>query len=201
MQEDALLIKRAQKGDAEAFEALMTPLEKRIYALCLRMLTSREDALDCAQDTMLRIWRALGTYRMQSSFSTWALRIATNACLDMLRKRKNKPTTSLDALVDVGFAPQAEPEGSPETQAENADQRDAIKSAIAILPEDMRSALILRDVQGMAYEEVADVLQAPLGTIKSRINRARARVREKLTSTPEPFFENIVYADERRKDV
>lgn len=198
MQEDALLIRRAQKGDAGAFEALMEPYERRIYALCLRMLGNREDAQDCAQDAMLRIWRAMPTYREQSAFLTWACRIATNACLDLLRKRKIRPSVSLDGLVESGYTPADDEGQDPQVRAEKSERKAELSQAIQGLPEDMRSALVLRDVQGFSYEEVSDILDTPLGTVKSRINRARAKLREKL-SAREPLGGPSVYTDERRQ--
>lgn len=200
VQEDAMLIRRAQNGDADAFEALIAPQEKRIYALCLRMLGNREDAMDCAQDAMVRIWRAIKSYRRQASFATWCFRIATNACFDLLRKKKNRTVISLDDLSAKGFLPDADQSADPHRQAEMGERKRALGAAIAALPEDMRAALILRDMQGFAYEEVAEILQAPLGTVKSRINRARAKVRQLLQSDAELFSSANVYTIERRKD-
>lgn len=206
MQDDALLlIRRAQKSDADAFETLMAPYEKKLYALCLRMLGDREDALDCAQDAMLRIWRAIGGYRGQAMFATWCCRIATNACLDLLRKRKVHPSVSLDMLAETGFLPEDEREG-PHERAEAEARKEALARGIAALPTDLRSALVLRDVQGFSYEEVASILHAPLGTVKSRINRARERLRGILHPEAELFDVASVYTAspietvKRRKD-
>ncbi|HML49737.1 MAG TPA: sigma-70 family RNA polymerase sigma factor, partial [Clostridia bacterium] len=113
MQENERLIKRAQNGNSDAFEELVSPYESRIYAICLRIMGNREDALDCAQDAMLRIFRALGEYRYQAAFTTWLFRITTNVCLDALRRQKVRPSTSLDALMDEGYSP-PDPKASPE---------------------------------------------------------------------------------------
>lgn len=199
MQEDTLLIRRAQKGDPQAFEALMAPHERKLYALCLRMLGNREDALDCTQDAMLRIWRALHTYRKQASFATWAYRIATNACLDLLRKKKVRPAMSLDMLTETGFLPADSAEG-PEAMAEASARKQALEKGIALLPEDLRAALVLRDMQGFSYEEIAEILSVPMGTVKSRINRARDKLRHTLYPDGELFSAAPVYTDERRKD-
>lgn len=201
MPDNALLIRRAQRGDPEAFEALVSPIEKRIYALCLRMLSSREDALDCAQDAMLRIWRAMPAYRRQASFQTWCLRIAANACLDVLRRRKTRPSVSLDGLVEAGYMPREAAEAEPHARAEQSARAQALGTAVAALPEDMRVALVLRDMQGLSYEEVSGILDVPLGTVKSRINRARAKVRENLGAHGELFGRTDVHIDDRRKDV
>lgn len=199
MQQDALLLRRAQNGDAQAFEELMTPHERRLYALCLRMSGNREDALDCAQEAMLRVWRALGSYRGQASFTTWIYRIAANTCLDALRKKRTRPSVSLDALADDGFMPQ-DTTGDPVTRAETAARREALASGISALPPDMRAALVLRDVQGFSYEEVAAILDTPLGTVKSRINRSREKLRSILFQSAELFGVQHVYGDERRID-
>ncbi len=199
MQQEALLLRRAQNGDAHAFDELVGPHEKRVYALCLRMLGDREDALDCAQEAMLRIWRALSSYRRQASFSTWVYRIATNTCLDFLRKKKVRPSVSLDALTDAGFSP-ADDSARPDLHAEGLAQRQALSEGIASLPPEMRAALVLRDVQGFSYEEVSAILDAPLGTVKSRINRAREKLRSILFQDAELFGQAHVYGDERRKD-
>jgi len=200
MQQDALLLRRAQNGDAQAFDELMTVHEKRIYALCLRMTGNREDALDCAQDAMLRIWRALGSYRKQASFSTWVYRVATNTCLDYLRKKKTRPSVSLDAMEDDGFSP-SDASGDPVQQSEAAARKRTLAAGIASLPPDMRAALVLRDVQGFSYEEVSDILDTPLGTVKSRINRAREKLRSILFQNAELFGDARVYGRERRKDL
>ena len=200
MQQDALLLRRAQNGDAQAFDELMTVHEKRIYALCLRMTGNREDALDCAQEAMLRIWRALGSYRKQASFSTWVYRVATNTCLDYLRKKKTRPSVSLDAMEDDGFSP-SDASGDPVQQSEAAARKRTLAAGIASLPPDMRAALVLRDVQGFSYEEVSDILDTPLGTVKSRINRAREKLRSILFQNAELFGDARVYGRERRKDL
>lgn len=200
MLDDAMLIRRAQKGDAQAFEDLMAPHERKLYALCLRMLGNRDDALDCAQEAMLRIWRAIGTYRRQASFTTWSFRIATNACLDLLRRQKSRPSVSLDMLADAGFPPSAAESDGPQQHAEATARREALEGGIAALPEDLRSALLLRDVQGFSYEEVSEILSVPLGTVKSRISRAREKLRGLLHPSAELFGASPVYMEERRME-
>ncbi len=199
MQQEGLLLRRAQNGDTQAFGELMTPHEKRIYALCFRMSGNREDALDCAQEAMLRVWRALGSYRKQASFTTWLYRVVTNTCLDSLRKKKIRPSISLDALTDMGFSPQDD-SADPSFHAESTARKQTLHESIRELQPDMRAALILRDVQGFSYEEVAAILDTPLGTIKSRINRAREKLRSILFQNAELFGVAAVYEGERRQD-
>lgn len=180
------LIERASGGDPAAFNTLMAAHEKRMYAVALRMFANREDAQDCLQEAMLRIYRSIGNFKGQSSFATWVYRITMNSCLDELRRKKNKQSTSLDDLLDQGWAP-ADEGATPEKHAMRSELRRELKRAIHELPEDMRSAVILRDVQGFSYEEIAQVLNVNVGTVKSRISRAREKLRGKLKENAELF--------------
>ncbi len=180
------LIKRAVKGDAAAFNELLGQHEKRMYAVCLRMCGNHEDAQDCLQEAMLRVYRAISGFKGQSSFSTWLYRVTMNACLDELRKRKNKPSTSLDGMLDAGWSP-ADERDTPEKHVLSAEKRTVIQQTIAELPEDMRSAVVLRDIQGFSYDEIAQMLEINVGTIKSRISRGREKLREKFLSRTELF--------------
>ena len=186
MQDEQAWVRDAMNGDAGAFEQLMRAHEGRMYAVALRMCGNREDALDCIQEAMLRIYRAIKSFKGQSSFATWVYRITMNTCLDELRRRKVRVTSSLDALLDTGYSPSDE-EDTPERYAIASEQRRALDQAIASLPEDMRSAIVLRDVQGFSYEEIAGILSANVGTIKSRISRGREKLREILLKQPELF--------------
>lgn len=184
--EEQKLIDAAIAGDSSAFERLIEPLEGRIYAVALRMCGNREDAQDCMQESMIRIYRALSSFKGQSSFSTWIYRITMNTCLDKLRRRKARRSTSLDTLLDSGWSPTDETD-TPERHAIQSEQRRTLERAIAELPEDMRAAVVLRDVQGLAYDEIASALNVNVGTVKSRISRGRERLREKLSAHPELF--------------
>ena len=184
--EESTLIRRASQGDAASFNALMATHERRMYAVALRMCGNHEDAQDCLQEAMLRVYRAISGFKSQSSFSTWVYRITMNACLDELRKRKNRPNTSLDGLLDGGFSPTDAGE-SPDGYAQRRELRRALLECIRELPEDMRAAVVLRDVEGYAYEEIAGMLDANVGTIKSRISRGRERLREKIGARAELF--------------
>lgn len=180
------LIQKASKGDASAFNELMAMHERRMYAVALRMCNNHEDAQDCLQEAMLRIFRAISGFKGQSSFSTWVYRITMNTCLDELRRRKNRPNTSLDDLLDSGWAPSDETD-TPERHAVRSEKRRNIQQMIRELPEDMRSAIILRDIEGYSYDDIADILGANVGTIKSRISRGREKLREKILAKSELF--------------
>ena len=184
--EENWLVQRAGRGDSAAFEQLMEAHESRMYAVALHMCGNREDAQDCLQEAMLRIYRALNSFKGQSSFATWVYRVTMNTCLDELRRRKTRTATSLDALLDMGWSPTDETD-TPEHHSLRAEQRRTIERAIAGLPEDMRAAIVLRDIQGCSYDEIATVLSTNVGTIKSRISRGRERLREVLSANGELF--------------
>ena len=186
MQSDEVLLRRAQKGDADAFEELMAGQESRMYAIALRMMGNREDAQDCAQEAMVRIYRAMSAFKGQSSLATWIYRITMNTCLDELRRRKTRAATSLDTLLDSGWSP-ADEGDVPERHAVASEQRRVLDAAIAELPEDMRSAVVLRDVQGFSYDEISAMLEVNVGTIKSRISRGREKLRQILQENSELF--------------
>jgi len=185
------LIERAGRGDADAFEQLLSAQEGRMYAVALRMCGNREDAQDCMQEAMIRIYRAISSFKGQSSFSTWVYRVTMNSCLDELRRRKARTATSLDAMVENGFAPTDESD-TPERHTLQAEQRRLLEKTIAELPEDMRAAIVLRDIQGCSYDEIAQVLETNVGTIKSRISRGRERLRGILSQQPELFGRRMV---------
>ena len=185
------LIERAARGDGAAFSELMQAHEKRMYAVAFRLCGNHEDAQDCLQDAMIRVYKAISSFKGQSSFATWLYRITTNACLDELRRRKTRQSTSLDGLLDTGWSPTDDLD-TPERHALMSEKRREIEWAIAQLPEDMRAAVVLRDIQGFSYDEIAHMLGANVGTVKSRISRGRERLREKLSETLELFEQDDV---------
>lgn len=180
------LIERASGGDPAAFNQLMEAHERRMYAVALRMCGNREDAQDCLQEAMLRVYRAISSFKGQSTFSTWVYRITMNTCLDELRRKKNKQSTSLDSLLDTGWSPQDD-SSAPEKHAIAREARECLNAAIRELPADMRSAVVLRDIHGLSYDEIAQTLDINVGTIKSRISRGREKLREKLQGISELF--------------
>ena len=184
--DEARLIERATHGDAQAFNDLMAMHERRMYAVAFRMCGVKEDAEDCLQEAMLRVYRSISGFKAQSSFGTWVYRITMNTCLDELRRRKNRPSASLDDMLDAGWSPADKREG-PEQRAVRSELRLALEGLIRELPEDMRAAVVLRDIQGLSYEDIARALDANVGTIKSRISRGRVKLREKIQERSELF--------------
>lgn len=189
--DDDRLVDQALNGDSRAFEILMEKHESKMYAVALRMCKNREDAQDCLQDAMLRIYKALPTFKGQSSFSTWAYRITMNTCLDDLRRKKVRQAQSLDQMLEVGWAPVDE-NNTAERHVENSELKRNLSKAIQTLPEEMRAAVVLRDVQGFSYEEIANMLSTNVGTVKSRISRGREKLREILSKNQELFGNTIV---------
>jgi RNA polymerase sigma-70 factor (ECF subfamily) len=166
--EDGTRIAAAQAGDQAALEQVLREQYDRVYALALRLLGDRRDAEDATQDALIAIVRGLHRFDGRSAFSTWVYRVATNTCLDELRRRKRRPATvELDA--HTGRATGRGPEGE-------VVDRLAVDSALAELPEEFRTAVVLRDVCDLDYAEIGEVLGIPPGTVRSRLARGRDRL-------------------------
>ncbi len=196
-------IRKVLSGDAEAFEPLMLAYEKNVYALALRTLSNAQDAEDVTQETFLKAYRSLSSFRGDSKFSVWLYRIASNLCLDLLRQRKRRPEQSLTAEDDEGEAEElAVPDESlsPERLLEQKLTREAVQRGLRQLPEQARQILLLRELQGLSYEEIGEVLQLEPGTVKSRIFRARKRLCAFLLedgNLPDPIASKYAEGGER----
>ena len=181
------LIAATQQGDLDAFNQLVIHYQQLAYHVAYRILNDTDAAADATQDGFLRAYRAINQYR-GGSFKAWLLRIVTNACYDQLRVKQRRPTASLEALLVTDPAPNAslvDQAESPEAYAERQELGLAIQAGINALPSDQRVALTLCDVAGMNYQEIAKVTRVSLGTVKSRISRARARLRDHLLAQQE----------------
>ena len=163
---DRALIRRYLEGDVTAFDELMRVHEDRVFAICLRMMTDRDAALDAAQDVFLTVFRKADRYKEQAAFSTWLYRVAVNTCYDHLRRRKRKRTTSLPEYFDP-----ADPRGEDPLTA--VELRPDIETALATLSPEFRAAIVLVDLNGMSLEGASEALDIPIGTVKSRVFRAR----------------------------
>ena len=195
---DELTLRRAQRGDPAAFEALITPCESMLWRVCWHYTQHREDARDCAQEAMLKAWRALPDYRGDCSLETWLYRIAASCCLDFLRRKGRWAAESAEQLAkEAGFDP-PDPSPQPEEALQRRDERAELQSALAALPDDMRIALTMSAVEGRRYEDIAQVLGVAPGTVKSRISRARVRLSEILSGKREPSPTFSVQHSERR---
>lgn len=181
--QDELLIRRAQRGDADAFEQLLLEHQKNVYNLCYRMAGNPDDAMDLSQETFLRAWRCLDQYQFASAFSTWLYRLCSNICIDFLRKRRRRQTVPLtfedaDGEEQTYAVPDAQP--LPEEQVELKLTRETLAAAMAQLLPEHRAVLQLRVVNEMSYEQIADVLDIQIGTVKSRLSRARNQLKKIL---------------------
>jgi len=181
--EERRLVEVAQRGDVESFNGLVHLYEGRVYNLCYRMLGDADSAADAAQDAFLSAFRNLRSFR-GGSFRSWMLRIATNTCYDALRARKRRPSVSLDLETqdEEDSAPLqiADTGESPDDFALRRELAAAIQDGLTVLPDEQRIVLILSDIQGLAYEEIAQITNSNLGTVKSRLSRGRARLRDVL---------------------
>ena len=177
--EDATLVERSRNGDLEAFNQIVRRYQLRVYNLAARILGDRTAAEDVAQDTFVSAYKALARFR-GGSLRAWLLRIASNLCYDRLRSAKRRPEQSLDeAMESPGFhVPSRDP--SPEQQAISRELHDHVQRAILGLPFDQRNTIMLVDVQSLSYEEAAEAMDVSMGTVKSRLSRARAAVRNAL---------------------
>jgi RNA polymerase sigma-70 factor (ECF subfamily) len=178
--DDQSLVTAAQAGDRAALDALLRRHYDRIYAVCRRLTGNEADALDAAQDASIAITRGLHRFDGRAAFSTWAYRVATNACLDELRRRARRPTLSLP---EDDHSPPARG-GAPAFTDTVADQM-AIDEALAQLPEDFRAAVVLRDLCDLDYAEIAATLDIPPGTVRSRIARGRGLLAQLLAGNPD----------------
>jgi len=184
------LVARAKQGDRDAFDTIVERYTPRIYNLSLRITGSREEAEDCVQDAFLRAFKALGHFRGEAAFSTWLYRVAMNVANDASRRLGSKPIAASELADPDSNLPPPELErlgesahstDSPETSLLKAQRRQVVTEAIRSLPQNHRTVIVLYDLQGLSYEEIAHVLGTRVGTVKSRLNRARLALKELLT--------------------
>ena len=177
------LIARARDGDQTAFEALVTENERRIYHLCHRLTGNPEDAADLTQEAFLNAWRGLSGFQGGSSFSTWLYRLASNACLDFLRREKRRRVLSMTVPLEDEEGRQADlpDQGpTPEEALEASERCLALHAGLQRLSEEHRRVLVMRELQGLSYREIASALGVEEGTVKSRLARARGALRKVL---------------------
>jgi RNA polymerase sigma-70 factor (ECF subfamily) len=184
--DEPALIRNAQHGDLDAFNTLVLAYQDIVYNTALRILGDEDLAADASQEAFISAFRALNSYR-GGSFRAWLLRTVTNACYDELRRKRRRPTTPLEPETGDGDEVEtprwlADPNASPEEQLDQVELEHAIQHCLENLPTDFRTVVVLADIQGLDYTEVAAVVKKPLGTIKSRLARARLRLRECLQS-------------------
>ena len=175
------LVEAARQGDQDAFAQLVRNYEKRIFALTMRMCKNPDDAAEAAQEAFLAAWQGLKFFRGESSFSTWLYRLASNACVDLLRKEGRHSAAAGPSLNDEELnidVPDRLP--SPQEEAERKELRAQIEEGLAALSPEHRQVLVLREMHQLSYDEIADTLELDVGTVKSRINRGRKQLRKIL---------------------
>jgi len=185
------LIQRLKKGDRDAFNEIVTMHQNKVVNIAYGMLSSREDALDAAQETFLKVYNGIDSFKGGSSISTWIYRICTNVCTDMLRKRQRSANIiSIDREDDENspVLEIADDSPTPDNSVIMNEQQKAVRKAISQLSDEYRTVLTLCDIEGLSYEEISLVLKCPVGTIKSRLSRARNNLKKILLEKRELFF-------------
>ena len=180
------LLQRAARGDERAFTAIVTEFEGTVYRFAYHMVGNREDAMDVSQEVFVKLWRSLSSFRGDASFQAWLLQITKNTALDLLRKQAHTPLslTHPDKEENVKTLDVADTDANANPQAayEKRETVETVRRAIGRLPEDQRQVLVLRDMEGLSYETIARVLSLEIGTVKSRLHRARNSLRDLLRS-------------------
>lgn len=189
--DDQLLIERAQEGDRAAFDTLVSRYEERAYKYAYRLTRNQDLAADIVADSFIRVYRALKNFRGQSAFSTWLYRIVTNCFLDRRKRNKEQGNVSMDDHMEVStgaISRQYEDDGpGPDELAERNARESAIQGALEHLPDYQKAMLIMYHVEAKSYEDIAATLDLPIGTVKSRLNRARVALRDQLDTQMELF--------------
>lgn len=185
--DDRLLVQRAAQGDADAFAELVNLHQRMVYGLALRKLGNPHDAEEVAQTAFLNAWRGLKSFKGDSSFATWLYRLTSNACIDHLRQNGKRAEDR--SLEDENLPPLPDHTPGPEEQALQRERQEALRKAIDQLPSEQRTILLLREMDGLMYEEIAQLLHLELGTVKSRLARARLALRDRLANEGN-FFED-----------
>ncbi len=182
--DDRRLVRAAQKGDQGAFRQLVERYQRRVYQLALGMMKDADEAMDISQETFVRVHRYLPTFKGDSSFFTWTYRIAMNLCLDAQRRRNRGERIDVsegdEAEIEAAMDPPSAALAGPQRAALNSELKDKIEDALAGLSENHRAILLLREVEGLSYEELAKVLGIRKGTVMSRLFHARLKMQKKL---------------------
>jgi RNA polymerase sigma-70 factor (ECF subfamily) len=182
-QVDQLLVERVQKGDKKAFDLLIGKYQHRIISLVARYVSDQTEALDVAQEAFIKAYRAIDRFRGDSAFYTWLYRIAINTAKNWLVARKRRPPASdIDASDAEQFDMESrlKEQGTPENEMMREEIKRTVFGTIAELPDDLRTAIMLREIEGMSYEDIAITMDCPIGTVRSRIFRAREAIDDKL---------------------
>ena len=195
MTEEKKLIEQVLTGDQDAFAQLMEPYEDKVYNLCLRMCSDREEAKDLTQEAFIKVWRGLKFYKHEAAFSTWLYRLTGNVCIDFLRQKKRKAAISLTAPEEEDQIDVLDPAPQPEEVVLQRQRKEAVADAMAELEDEFRLVLTLRVVQERSYEEIAEIMDLKVGTVKSRLARAREKLRKILLKNGNDLVGSNVKSD------
>lgn len=178
------LVKRAKAGDMQAFEDLVLQYEKMVYNVAFRMMNHTEDAYDISQEVFIKAFRNMKNFDERSTFSTWIYRITTNACIDEMRKRKGKETQSMDKEIqgdEGGYQKEfVDSDATPEEVVVQQEDKSEIMQALDTLSEEHKTIVVLRDIRGLSYDEIAEITETSLGTVKSRLSRGRKQLQTEI---------------------
>jgi RNA polymerase sigma-70 factor, ECF subfamily len=183
---DLEIVQRVGAGELAAFNRLVDLYQDYLFGVAFRILSDRDQAADAVQDAFLHAYRHIGSYR-GGSFRSWLTRIGVNACMDLLRAKRRRPTQPFPELEDDSWEPRAPAEHEPEARAARTAQARALSQALGRITAEQRTAIVLYDVEGYDYEEIAVMTQVSLGTVKSRIHRGRLALRAFLAGDMELF--------------
>lgn len=184
--DDNILVDLARRGDMDAFEQLVARYESRVYTIAYRFTGNYADASDLAQEAFIRVYRSISSFRGESSLLTWLTRVVTNVCKDELRRRAKHKIVSIDEMAEKGQVSEPETRQKPLEEAVlKKEWQEEVQQILSSLTYEHRAVIIMRDIQGYSYEEIAAILECSLGTVKSRLNRARQILKNKLLARNE----------------
>ena len=196
MKDQENIIARARRGDADAFEQLVIAYRDQVFRLALRMCGNEADADEAAQEAFLSAWKALPNFRGDSQFSTWLYQLTSHAAIDLLRREKRQI-----AAEDITEVSAPDPGPSPQQQAERSETRQAVRDAMGQLSPEYRQIVVLRFLQELSYEEIGAVLRLPPGTVKSRLNRAKAQLKDILSKNGNLFgAASVIHTESNGKE-
>ncbi len=203
MNDTRLLVRKAQSNDLSAFEELVNLYQNRVYGLCIHLSGNPDDAQDLAQEAFIRAYKALGRFRNEADFGTWIHRITVNVWLNMQRKNNGRQAVSLDEPYQSNDGGSLQREvaaldGDPIQELEEKEFRGLVRKVLEDLTEEHRAVLVLREIEGYSYEEISRMLNCSLGTVKSRLSRAREVMRRELTKRSREAGEDLPAARESR---
>lgn len=196
MKDQENIIARARRGDADAFEQLVVAYRDQVFRLALRMCGNEADADEVAQEAFLSAWKALPNFRGDSRFSTWLYQLTSHAAIDLMRRKKRQI-----AAEDITEVSAPDPAPGPQQQAEQSETRQAVRDAMAQLSPEYRQIVVLRFLQELSYEEIGAVLKLPPGTVKSRLNRAKAQLKDILSKSGNLFGAgSVIHTEQKGKE-